>query len=228
MSDAMLPLMRLLQLASPALPVGGYSYSQGLESAVEAGTVRDAASARTWIGDSLALSMALSEAPVWCRLYCAWQQLDGNAVGYWNDFFLASRESCELRAETVQMGFSLAKLLTDAEFVDSARLEVLHALEEQSFPTSFACAAAAMHIEKPAGLAAYSWAWLENQVMAAIKLVPLGQLSGQRILHELAASIPNVVSRAASMHDDDICNFAPGLAIASSRHETQYARLFRS
>ena len=220
-----LALVRLLQLASPSLPVGAYSYSQGLEAAVESNIVHDAATARAWIADVLALSLAGMEAPVMLRLVRAWDAGDAAAVERWNDEFLASRETAELRAETLQMGYSLRTLLRALHIGDDGAWP---ARDEVSFPCAFASAVAAWEIDAREALAAYLFAWVENQVLAAVKAVPLGQTEAQRVLHDLAASIPGIVERASGLGDEDLGNFAPGLALASSRHETQYSRLFRS
>ena len=217
--------VRLLQLASPSLPVGAYSYSQGLESAVEAGVVRDAASASTWIGDVLAISVACMEAPIFLRLVSAWESRDMDAVQRWNAEFIASRESAELRAETLQMGYSLRRLL------DSLALENahhLHAFDELAYPAAFAFAVAAWKIDAREALTAYLFAWIENQVLASLKCVPLGQTDGQRVLLDLAQRIPAAVEGAAALDDDDLSSLAPGLALLSARHETQYSRIFRS
>jgi urease accessory protein len=215
---------RLLQLASPSLPVGAYSYSQGLESAVEAGLIRDAASAARWIGEVLALSVGAMEAPVLVRLMAAWTRGDTETVGRWNAEFLASRETAELRAETAQMGYSLRRLLADLG-VDAAPLA---ALEELAYPTAFAYAVAAWKLEPRDALATYLFAWIENQVLAAVKCVPLGQTDGQRVLLALGGRIGPIVEAALAVDDEGMANFAPGLAILSARHETQYSRIFRS
>lgn len=218
-------LVRLLQLASPALPVGAYSYSQGLEAAVEAGLVKDGESAGRWIGEVLELSVASLEAPLLARLLEAFAAGDRAAASRWNDEFLASRESAELRAETVQMGYSLRRLAKELDLPGAAGLE---AFEEVSFPAAFAAVAAGWSIPREEAVAAYLWAWAENQVMAALKAVPLGQTDGQRVLLSLGARLPAAARAALSAQDGDLVNFAPGLAILSSRHETQYSRLFRS
>lgn len=201
-------LARLLQLASPTLPVGAYSYSQGLEAAVEAGIVTDAASAERWIADVLELSVARMELAVLRR------QLEGPTQET-NDLFLASRETAELRAETRQMGQSLAKLL--------AELGIDVPVREPALPTAFACAARAWNIPQHDALVGYLWSWVENQVMAAIKAVPLGQTAGQKMLLKLGAALDEIARR-----EPQWTNFAPGLAFLSARHETQYSRLFRS
>ena len=205
-------LAKLLQLASPTLPVGAYSYSGGLEAACEEGVVTDAATAEQWIGDVLEFSMARMEAPILFRM-----MKNQN----WNETFLASRESAELRAETVQMGYSLNRLFNDLGLGEVP-------VEEPSFPAAFAYAAVQWKIAPEAALQAYLWAWLENQVMAAVKAVPLGQTDGQRILLALGNRIEELVKKAMQMKDDEIGNYAPGLALLSAKHETQYSRLFRS
>jgi len=209
-------LARVLQLASPALPVGAYSYSGGLEAAVEEGIVRDAASAERWIGDVLEHSMARMEAPVLCRM-----MRDPAGMQEWNELFLASRETAELRAETVQMGYSLARLLTD---LGVGKIE----LQEPSFPAAFAFAVSAWTIDPHAALQAYLWTWLENQAMAAVKSVPLGQTEAQAMLLRLGGRLAGIAKDVAALQDEDLANFTPGLAILSARHETQYSRLFRS
>ena len=201
-------LPRLLQLASPTLPIGAYSYSQGLEAAVEAGIVSDAASAERWIADALEFSLARMELAVLRQ-----QMVEPTQA--LNDFFLASRESAELRAETLQMGHSLAKLLAD--------LGVEVPVEQPALPTAFACAARAWNIPERDALVAYLWSWLENQVMAAVKALPLGQTAGQKILLALGERLQSIAGAQAQW-----LNFAPGLAFLSARHETQYSRLFRS
>ena len=224
----MTALARLLQLASPALPVGAYSYSQGLEAAVEAGVIADAASAGRWIADALTLSVARFEAPAWCRLHAAWLARDGDEVRRLNELFCATRETAELRAETLQMGYSLRRLCMEMGEFDANALAGLAKMDEISFPTAFTFVAAGWDIPARDALVAYLWSWLENQVMAALKAVPLGQTDGQRLLFRLGASLSGIADEAAAAEDATLANFAPGLAIASSRHETQYSRLFRS
>jgi urease accessory protein len=217
--------LKLLQLVSPALPVGAYSYSQGLEAAVESGEIHDAASAQRWIGDVLELTLRGMEAPVFLRLAHAWSSNDFASVERWNDEFLASREGAELRAETVQMGYSMRRLVKELGVPNAVALD---ALEELAYPTAFAFAVMAWKIDAREALAAYLFAWAENQVLAALKSVPLGQTDGQRMLMAIGERIPAAVEHAASLGDDGLFNFAPGFALASARHETQYSRIFRS
>jgi urease accessory protein len=207
-------LTRLLQLASPALPVGAYTYSQGLEWAIEAGTVKDEATALTWIADQLEWNLGRYEAPLLLRM------MTGDDVAERDAQYLASRETAELRAETLQMGHSLRKLIADLdEGGVSPRL---------TFAAVWSSLAAKWNIAPADALTAWLWSWAENQTMAALKAVPLGQAAGQRILREIGNRIPAIVERALALDEEQFSNFAPGFAIACARHETQYSRLFRS
>ncbi|MCB1932309.1 MAG: urease accessory protein UreF [Candidatus Accumulibacter sp.] len=219
-------LPRLLQLASPALPVGAYTYSQGLEWAVESGLVHDAASAQLWIAGLLEEGLGRFEAPLVAHLQVAWTAAEHAEVGRLNSEFLASRESSELRAETLQMGYSLRRLLHELD--DFAVPPAFDALPEVGFPVGWALAADVWKIPVLDSLTAYLWSWCENQVMAALKAVPLGQAAGQRMLLFLGGRVPGVVQQALALPEEHWSNFAPGLALASSNHETQYSRLFRS
>ena len=224
-----LALARLLQLASPALPVGAYTYSQGLEWAVESGVIRDEADAGRWIADLLRHGIGCYEAPLLVALMQAWRDKDIASVRTLNAEFLASRESAELRAETVQMGFSLRRLLRDLR--DEGLLPLADTLDAQpvvAFPTVWTALTVAWEIEQAAAVTAYLWSWAENQVMAALKAVPLGQAAGQRLLAALAVQIPIVAVDAQKRPKTAWSNFTPGFAIACARHETQYSRLFRS
>lgn len=222
-TDAQLAnLARLLQLASPALPVGAYSYSQGLESAVEAKLVCNSDTARCWIEDVLDLTVARMEAPIFVRLCDAWRPEDLSRAAQWNARFLASRESAELRAETLQMGYSLARLLPDLGCNGFPQWE------EISYPAAFTYAVARWSIDTRDALIAYLWSWAENQVIAATKAVPLGQTDAQRILIGLGERVTAAAECALTISDDELCNFAPAFALLCARHETQYSRLFRS
>jgi len=208
-------LTRLLQLASPALPVGAYTYSQGLEWAVEAGTVSNEATALQWIADQLEWNLGRFEAPLLFRM------MTGGDLAELDAQYLASRESAELRAETLQMGHSLKRL------VDDLALEIA-VLPTPTFPSVWSALVVHWQIAPRDALTAWLWSWAENQTMAALKAVPLGQAAGQRILLEIGGRIPDVVERALQLDDESYSNFAPGFAIACACHETQYSRLFRS
>ena len=221
-------LIPLLQLASPQLPVGGFAYSQGLEAAVEAAMVTDAGSTKAWISGVLQASLARFEAPLLARLVAAWRDGQGTEVERLNGLFAASRETSELLDETGRMGRALGVWLRDLGVAGDADLRLLAELRPLTYPAAFASAAAALGLGIEDAVATYLWAWLENQVMAAVKLVPLGQTAGQRLLLELGSQLPDIAQRASDLPESEWSGLAPGLAILSSRHETQYSRLFRS
>lgn len=223
-----LALSRLLQLASPMLPVGAYSYSQGLEWAIEIGDVTDMASAQAWIGDVLAHYQASFELPVLQRLCLAWQDEDLDKVQAWDDFYQAGRDTAEAYAETRQMGYSLVRLLEGLQTLPPVLMKAIAALSTPAFPTIYAAVSAHWRIPVADALHGYAWSWLENQVSAAMKTVPLGQVAGQRILYQLGEYLPGLVAHAMALPDEEVSNFCPALSIAGCRHETQYTRLFRS
>lgn len=221
-------LLQLIWLASPALPVGGFSYSEGLEAAVEAGVVTDEASAARWLQDQLQLALARSDLPALALAIPAWQRGEHDRLRALNDWVLQTRESRELRAQTEQMGRSLVEWLKNRDATEP-RLAVLAALPPApSWPLGFALAAAQSGAPLREALLAFAFGWAENMVQAAIKAVPLGQNGGQRMLAALAAAIPPAVEAALRCSDEARQAYAPMLAIRSAQHETQYSRLFRS
>jgi len=221
-------LTALLHLASPALPIGAFSYSQGLEAAIEAQLITDADSAREWIASGLANVLARGELPFLAHQIRRWLSHDVAGLVDANTEFLASRESAELRRETEQMGWSLRQLCASLEWGDAERRATLASMTPIAQPTAFAFAACANEVTEDTALAAYAFSWVENQAAAALKAVPLGQLAGQRIIVALRGSIDAAVSHALATEPRDINTFAPQLGILSARHESQYSRLFRS
>jgi urease accessory protein len=226
-------LLHLLWLASPALPVGGFSYSEGLEAAIDAGLVGNETQAATWLVEQLHLTLARSDLAVIAQALRAWRRGDTPRVRALNSWLLQTRESAELRLQTEQMGRSLREWLRHLPGADAATLDFAATLEP-TYPVMYALCAAgpggahAEHAGERDVLLAYAFGWAENMMQAALKTVPLGQTSGQRILARLAAEIPAAVEHALHLPDEDRQAYSPMLAILSSRHETQYSRLFRS
>jgi urease accessory protein len=216
-------LLRLLQLCSPALPIGAYAYSQGLEQAVEARWVHDEETAAAWILGLLGNALPALEAPLLFRLIEAWT--NDTEVHRWNEFLFASRASAELQAEDQRLGSALARLLSSLEVADAG---AWIAFPRVTHLCMFALASARWGIPATDAAAGYLFSWTENQVGAASRLVPLGQTSAQRILWRATALIPEAVTRAQALSDDDLGFSAPGQAIAAALHETQYSRIFRS
>ncbi len=224
-------LLPLIWLASPALPIGGFSYSEGLEAAVDAGHVRDEASASAWVGHQLHLSLARADLPVLARALPAWRRHDWARLIELDAWVRQTRETAEMRLQTEQMGRSLVEWLKTVQPQGLRDLNAPAALQAPSYPVAFGLALA---LHTPAitplrdSLLAFAFGWAENMVQAAIKAVPLGQAAGQRMLARLMADIPAVVDTAPTLRDSQRQSFCPMLAILSAQHETQYSRLFRS
>lgn len=218
-------LLHLFQLVSPALPVGAYAYSQGLETAVEEKWIKDFDSARDWIGNVMSNALGKLDLPILLRLRKAWEADDIKKVIHWNEFVLASRESKELLFEDTQMGEALYRLLMALKI---SKADLWSSEQKPCFVTMFALAATHWRISETNMAKGFVWSWLENQVSAAIKLVPLGQTDAQKLLLLLMPDVSSVVHQSQHIADEDVGNNLPRLAIGSMQHEVQYSRLFRS
>jgi len=221
-------LLLLMRLASPSLPVGGFSYSEGIESAVDAGRVGSESQVLAWLRDQLHLGLARSDLPVVAGALLGWRDGDLERVARLNTWFATTRETAEMRQQTEQMARSLSQWLHNRAGTEP-RLAMLDALAPApTWPVAFALAAALTDAEPADASLAFAAGWAENLVQAAMKSVPLGQLAGQRILDALALDMPAAVEAARTLATDDLQAFTPMLAILSSQHEVQYSRLFRS
>lgn len=220
-----LELLHTLRLACPSLPVGAYAYSQGLEYAVEAGWVHDRRSASDWIAGLLTSTLKSFDLPLSSRLYRAWSDGDESRLLRLERRVLAGRESQELRAEELNLGAALLRLLVDLGVTSDA---VLASASERGYLSAFALAATRYGLSEASMLASYCFAWLEHQTSAVTRLIPLGQTDGQLVLSACLELAPGVIEESREVPDDEIGALAPGQAIASALHETQYTRLFRS
>ena len=216
-------LLGLVWLASPALPVGGFSYSEGLEAAVDRGLISDEPTAARWLVEQLHLTLSRSDLAATAQAITAWRASDETRVSELNAWVLQTRETAELRQQTEQMGRSMVEWLKSVHPEQAARVH-----EPLTYPVACALAVSITQAPVRQALLTLAFGWAENMMQAAIKSVPLGQSAGQRILQRLAAEIPAAVDNALALGDDERQAFSPMLAILSAQHETQYSRLFRS
>ena len=220
-----LSLLKLMNLMSPTLPIGGFTYSQGIEKAIESNWITDFESAKKWLESQLLINLKFTDLPILMRLYKSVDSKNYKRVTYWSNFLLACRETMELRDEENNRGRSLAKLIESLE-KDQAKewseiLKTNHLL-------GYAFLSNVWNISIKKLLLGYSWSWLENQVAATVKIIPLGQTDGQKLLNEIIKKIPNVVEEVEIINDNEIGISQPAFVIASCLHETQYTRIYRS
>nr|WP_242520966.1 urease accessory UreF family protein [Halomonas litopenaei] len=218
-----LALLGLLQLVSPALPIGAFAWSQGLESAFELGWVTDESSLGDWLEGVLEDGLAMCELPVLMRQMTAWQAGDASLVAEWDRWLAAVRETRELLEEDRQLGASLTRLMGNLGLLPATALPAA-----PGYVTAFAALSVQRQVLPHSAMLGFAWAWLENQLAAACKALPLGHTAAQRIVERLRPALVHAVERAEALRDDELGPALPGVALASSLHETQYSRLFRS
>lgn len=223
-------LAKLFQIVSPALPVGAFAYSQGLETAIEQGYVTRPDELSEWCEGVMQNNLVRLDLPVLRAMLASLKQTDMAGLFELNLTILSFRETSELKNESTLMAKALLRLLNDLEYdlVDFNVAKNSSSNQDVDWVCAFALAVHLFEIETEQALLAYLWSWLENQVAAAIKLVPLGQTQGQRVLLGLGDRLPVFAQQSLHLNVDEISNLSPGLAILSSQHETQYSRLFRS
>ena len=219
-------LLRLQQLASPILPVGSYSYSEGLELLVETGAISNAAALKDWLVQELELGSFSIDGAILCRAYCALESNNLNQLKDWNHWWSAARETHELRQQSWKMGQSLIRLLRSLDPTMNPWID--HLEQPANWTIIFGAAAAHWKIDLRSTLLAYGQSWASNLIGAGVKLIPLGQTAGQQILLELLPTIVTMSDRAMVMQDTELCSCSWGLALASSQHEQQTVRLFQS
>lgn len=221
----MLSLLRLLQLTSTNLPIGGFTYSQGLEWAVEIGWITNLIQTQQWLQLQIEHNLRYCDVPLLARFYHCCEEHNLKQFNYWDKFLLSNRETAELRNEEKQRGYALSQLLK--KLCDNIDQQWLNVISHNSIA---GWAWIGYQWQIPIITLQHGWVfnWLESSIMAAIKLVPLGQQSGQLLIFQLAAQIPELIKHANQLQDKQLGGSNPLLAIASASHETQYSRLFRS
>jgi urease accessory protein len=219
-----LSLTRLFQLISPSLPIGSYTYSQGVEWAVEAGWIKTEDDLDEWLSGLIESNLCYLELPVLFRMMDAWTSRNMEGIHHWNEYLLASRETSELRQEELNRARAFYQVLISLE--PSAKSYKAELMGSQHACFSFACVHWGINHEN----AGYGllWSWLENTVLSAVKIIPLGQSAGQRVIFKLSERLPYIIEQAALVEDMDIGSSSMAMSIASAQHETQYTRLFRS
>ncbi|TRV03292.1 MAG: urease accessory protein UreF [Microcystis wesenbergii Mw_MB_S_20031200_S109] len=215
-------LLCLLQLASPILPVGAYSYSEGLETLVENGIISNSASLNDWLERSLCQGSIRLETAVLVRVYRCFCQGDFTKLNYWDNWLSATRETAELRQQSWQMGRSLLNLLRELA-ADRDNLP-----EQANYATAFAIGASHGQIGEELAVLGYLHSWASNLINAGLRLIPLGQTLGQALLIGLQPSLLTATADIISLADENLSSWSWGLSFASMNHETQYSRLFRS
>lgn len=219
-----LALLGLMQLVSPALPIGAFAWSQGLESAFELGWVNNEADLQEWLEGVLEDGLSRCELPFLVRLQTAWAVDDAEAIAQWNDWLHATRETAELNDEDTRLGAALVTLLRNLGLLPDASLIP----QEPGYITMFAWVAHHRKVPERQTLLGLAWAWLENQLAVACKALPLGHTAAQRITEHMRPLLVKAVEAALQRGDEELGPILPGLALGSALHETQYSRLFRS
>ncbi|NEP90159.1 MAG: urease accessory protein UreF [Okeania sp. SIO2C2] len=227
-------LLCLLQLASPALPVGAYSYSEGIEILVTTGKISDYDSLKNWLIDCLKFGSIRLEAALIVRAYRETNSGNLQLLNNWNNWATAVKETEELRLQSLQMGRTLIRLFTNIQPYLSTELMsfVQKKLETETDFCNFAIAygliSASWQIEIETAILGYLHSWATNLVNAGVKLIPLGQTVGQKLLWELQNQIVLSAKEILKLKDDELNSCSWGLSLASMAHEVQYTRLFRS
>jgi urease accessory protein len=219
-------LLRLIQLSSPLLPVGGYSYSEGLESLILQGKIVDRSTLQTWLDRELHSGAIGIETAIMDRAYLAQSQLNSERLNQWNNWLTAARETEELRLQSWQMGSSLIKLALELtpkiqDSIDSIGSPCHYAI-------AFGMTAQAWQIDRHSTIRAYLNSWVNNQIVVGVKLIPLGQTAGQKMVWELHGAVEIRSQKITALKDRDLYACSWGSALASMQHETLYSRLFRS
>jgi urease accessory protein len=219
-------LLSILQLASSALPVGAYSYSEGLEMLVENGTIANQTNLKDWLKAELLYGAIRLEAAVMVRSQQAVKTGDVDSLCRWNLWLSAARETEELRASSWQMGRSLIQLLGKLE---PQIIPIANAVGNPcNYAIAFGIAVAHWQISIQAALLGYLHSWASNLITAGVKLIPLGQTAGQQLLLDLQPLFSTAALEILALEDDELACCSWGLSLASMQHETQYTRLFRS
>ena len=218
-------LLNLLHISSPALPIGAFAYSQGLEYTLEAGWCKNADDVEQWIKSVMIHGLGGVDLPILKRFHQAWSEDDAVALQQWNATLLAFRETKELYLEDIQVGDAFKQWHKSQSAEHIAKLEII---DKPTVASMYALNGVIKGLTVEECLIGFVWAWLENQITSASKAMPMGQTDGQNIIRHLIPEIEAVIGSAMTIEDDDIGSGLVGLSMSSALHENQYSRLFRS
>lgn len=216
-------LLQLMRLVSPSLPIGAFAYSQGLEYAIDSDWLKDDKALQQWLEGVLQESLGKTDLPAIFRFYRALEAGDAERLAYWNQWLRANRESQELLFEEEQLGLALKRLLTSEQMLGEVELP-----QQPGYSCLFTVAAYENQVPVADAALGFAWSWLENQIAAACKTLPLGQTAAQNLISRMMPALEETVALAAQLEDEDMGSTLPGFSLASALHESQYSRLFRS
>lgn len=219
-------ILCLLQLASPALPVGAYSYSEGLETLVENGIINNQESLKSWLEAELRYGAIRLEVAVMLRGCECVIRNDLQALSHWNMWLSALRETEELRNSSLQMGRSLIQLFAKLQPQIKPIADAVG--NSCNYAIAFGIVVAYWDINIQAAILGYLHSWVSNLITAGVKLIPIGQTAGQQLLLNLQPLISDATASILALEDDNLSCCSWGLSLASMAHEIQYTRLFRS
>lgn len=222
-------LLLLLQLCNSSLPLGAYSYSEGLEFWVENGDINDAQTLRQWLENELIYGSIRLEGAIALRAYNCYLNGDSERLYYWNNWLSASRETKELREQSWQMGKSFCRLILSLIPDESKLHSVINNFDSPcNGAIAFGIITAHSGISPQQMLWGYLHNWLNNIVNGGVKLIPLGQTEGQKLILNLHSTIISSSEQIMNLQDEQLASCSWGLSFASIHHETLYSRLFRS
>ena len=227
-ADESAALFRLMTWLSPSFPVGAFSYSSGIEWAVEAGDITDTATLQDWLGAMLLDGAGFCDGTLLCHAYRAAAAADGKALNDVAELAAAFVPSRERHLETTAQGRAFVDIARSAWHCDTLDLLASHVAGPVTYPVAVGVTAAGHRIALALTLPAFLHAATSNWISAGVRLIPLGQTDSQRALAALEPVIAATAEKSLAASLDDLGSATFRADIASMRHETQYTRLFRS